>query len=86
MMTYLHAPEKIKARLDHILATGEGAFLPGDGFDKNDAPYLDAYLEALGYRVTWAVLQGEGQFKEVQTACGLVVARNGYAYKIGRAA
>ena len=83
MMTYLYAPEKVKARLDRIRATGDGAFLPGDGFDKADAPALDAYLESLGYRVTWCTTQGAGQFKEVQTACGLVVARNGYAHKVG---
>lgn len=81
-MTYDLDAAKVRAKIETIRATGQGDFLPGDGFDKNDAPLLDAYLEGLGYRVTYCTTQGGGQFKEVLTACRISVSRNGYCYPV----
>ena len=80
MMTYNLPAEQIRARLEQIRHAGRGDFVCGDGFDQNDAPRLDAFIQSLGYVVTDTVKNGRGQLAEVTTACGLTIARNGYAH------
>lgn len=77
-MTYNQDPAKVIDALETVKKTGRGVFLPGDGFDKIDAPMLDEYLTGLGYSVCRAEKHGSGQYALVATSCGLRISRNGY--------
>lgn len=80
-MTYLIPAETIRNSIEAIRTASNGTFLPGNGFDKADAPLLDTYLASLGYTVSDGVRNGPGQLHTVTTACGIVVSRNGYCHK-----
>jgi len=78
-MTYDKPADLIRNRIEAIRdgGTGNGDFLPGDGFDAPDAPRLDVYLVGLGYFIADSNRSGPGQFHTVTTACGMRIARNG---------
>jgi hypothetical protein len=77
-MTYNMPTDTIRTQIETVAATCEGRYLSGDGFDKNDAPKLDAYLTALGFTVAGVGVQGSGQLHSATTVCGISVYRNGY--------
>jgi len=76
-MTYAHPDELVRQKVEEIRDSGEAGKLPGDGFDKNDAPRLDVYLVGLGYFIADSSRSGPGQLHTVTTACGMRIGRNG---------
>ena len=83
-MTYDLPDAKVRDALEAVLDEGVSGFLPGDGFDNNDAPRLDEYLLHLGYTPHDVIRQGPGQLKTVITTCGLRVSRNGACDRVQR--
>ena len=82
-MTYDMIPTNdLKTAVNKALSTRGSAFLPGDGFDKNNAPMLDDYATAAGYTVVRCGYEGKGQLKSVTTECGVKIYRNGYCHKV----
>lgn len=85
MMTYIKIPAAdLKYTITALLRRADGGFLPGDGFDKmrTDADRLDNILVAAGYEIDHCRTDGAGQYKYVETKCGVRVYRNGYCHKV----
>jgi hypothetical protein len=81
-MTYHKPDTQIITAIRTVENTGKGRFLPGDGFDKNDAIPLDHYLFRLGFDIHDYEEQGKGQRKSVTLTNGVKVSRNGYCCKV----